>query len=178
MDTNKIVMVIFIIPFVLFGFLFLFWLAFDRWMSWKERRKMEVNHVYHVIPGLWSVLITYIGFQFYGKYSLLVGLIVATATAAFYFALSLWDIRFATLHDKRQEPSYLLYGFAKTYLLFIMVISCMVMLGGIDLLVVTWLNLSKDVRSYMALFLPICMYLIFYFLLDKKIPSWEKQSKG
>lgn len=170
-------MVIFIIPFLLFGFLYLFWLAFDRWMSWKEKREMEVNHTYHVIPALWSVLITYAAFHFYGQYSLLIGLIVATVTAALYFALSLWDIRFTILHEKRQEPSYLLYGFAKTYLLFIMSISCIVLLGGIGLLVITLLNLSENIRLYMGFFILACVYLVMSFLFDKKIPFWEKQSR-
>jgi hypothetical protein len=178
MGINKALMVIFLTPFLLFGLLFVFWFGFDRWMSWKEKRKMGTNHIHHIILGFWSVLITYLGFHFYGKYSFLVGLIFATLTAMLYFFLSLRDIRYASIHEKIPNvPEYLLYGFAKPYLFFIMGVSCIVMLTGIDLLIVTWLNLSGDIRSYMGFFLWVSMCAALYFLLDKKIPSWEKQSK-
>lgn len=175
MDTNQIGTVIFLAPFIVFGLLFLLWFGLDKWFSWKGKHKMEGNHIHHVILGLLPLLITYLSFHFYGKYSFLVGLSFMTLMMGVYFFLSLWDVWHERTRKEVQDWSTpFLFRFAMFYPLLIAIFSCMALTVCISLFIITLFNLSGDIRSFIAILAIVCDCFIFYLLFNKFIPSWEK----
>jgi hypothetical protein len=178
MDTNKTILIIFLALFIWLCCPFLFWSGLDRWLSWKGKRPMGSHHVHHIILGLWPFLTAYLGLHFYGTYSFQIGLFLLTLTAAVYFFCSLWDIRYVYTHD---SPEYwlspLLCKLARSYPILIMTFSCIVLTFGVALLIITPLNLSKDIRSLIAISALIFDYLVISLLFRRFILVWEKQSK-
>lgn len=178
MDTNKTILIIFLALFIWLCCPFLFWSGLDRWLSWKEKRPMRSHHVHHIILGLWPFLIAYLGLHFYGTYSLQIGLFLMALTAAVYFFCGLWDIRYEYIHDRLEYwSSPLLRNLARSYPVFIMIFSCIVLTIGIVLLIITPMNLLKDIRSLIAISALICDYLVLSIIFRRFIPTWEKQSR-
>ncbi len=161
MDTSKTILIIFLALFIWVGSPFFFWFSLDRWLSWKEKRPMRSYHVHHIILGLWPFLIAYLSLRFYGTYSLQIGLFLMTLTAAVYFFCSLWDIRYEYIHDRLEYwSSPFLRNLAWSYPILIMTFSCIVLTISVALLIITPMNLSKDIRSLITISALICDYLV------------------